>query len=80
MFNLLVFTLQVCNLSFAELLNFDPELAHLLFSHPLDLLPLFDEAAHRSQASFTISVSFSGYLLDVNILTDFISVYAVFSG
>ncbi|KAJ3695837.1 hypothetical protein LUZ60_001214 [Juncus effusus] len=34
---------------FAELVNFDPEVAHLLFSHPTDLLPLFDQAARRSQ-------------------------------
>ncbi|XP_078157298.1 minichromosome maintenance 9 isoform X1 [Carex rostrata] len=34
---------------FAEILNFDPGLAHLLFSHPTDFLPLFDEGAHRSQ-------------------------------
>ncbi|WOL08732.1 hypothetical protein Cni_G17485 [Canna indica] len=34
---------------FAELLEFDPPLAHLLFSHPSRLLPLFDEAARRCQ-------------------------------
>ncbi|RWW51400.1 hypothetical protein BHE74_00042256 [Ensete ventricosum] len=35
---------------FAELLDFDPPLAHLLFSRPTCLLPLFDEAARRCQA------------------------------
>ncbi|XP_073011260.1 probable DNA helicase MCM9 isoform X2 [Typha latifolia] len=35
-------------INFAELLDFDPDLAHILFSHPTDLLPLFDEAALRS--------------------------------
>ncbi|KAK8961990.1 hypothetical protein KSP40_PGU012748 [Platanthera guangdongensis] len=35
--------------SFAELLEFDPPLAYLLFSHPTNLLPLFDQAACISQ-------------------------------
>ncbi|XP_072953545.1 probable DNA helicase MCM9 [Typha angustifolia] len=35
-------------INFAELLDFDPDLAHILFSRPTDLLPLFDEAALRS--------------------------------
>ncbi|CAL9771498.1 unnamed protein product [Musa acuminata subsp. burmannicoides] len=34
---------------FAELLDFDPSLAHLFFSLPSHLLPLFDEAARRCQ-------------------------------
>ncbi|XP_064983701.1 probable DNA helicase MCM9 [Musa acuminata AAA Group] len=34
---------------FAELLDFDPSLAHLFFSRPSHLLPLFDEAARRCQ-------------------------------
>ncbi|PKA63571.1 DNA replication licensing factor MCM3 like [Apostasia shenzhenica] len=34
---------------FAELLDFDPALAQLLFSHPADVLPLFDQAARLSQ-------------------------------
>ncbi|MQL77564.1 hypothetical protein Taro_009982 [Colocasia esculenta] len=34
---------------FAELLEFDPPLAHLLFSQPGTLLPLFDQAAQLSQ-------------------------------
>ncbi|KAH0458116.1 hypothetical protein IEQ34_013431 [Dendrobium chrysotoxum] len=36
-------------IDFAELLEFDPPLAYHLFSHPTDLLPLFDQAAHISQ-------------------------------
>ncbi|XP_038972914.1 probable DNA helicase MCM9 isoform X2 [Phoenix dactylifera] len=36
-------------IDFAELLDYDPPLAHLLFSRPSDLLPLFDEAAFRAQ-------------------------------
>jgi hypothetical protein len=39
--------------------KFLPELAHLLFSHPTEILPLFDEAAHRSQASFIFLLPFS---------------------
>nr|CAD1826939.1 unnamed protein product [Ananas comosus var. bracteatus] len=34
--------------SFAEILEFDPRLAHHLFSRPSDFLPLFDEAALRA--------------------------------
>ncbi|PKU67333.1 hypothetical protein MA16_Dca024410 [Dendrobium catenatum] len=36
-------------IDFAELLEFDPPLAYHLFSHPTDVLPLFDQAAHISQ-------------------------------
>ncbi|XP_020089707.1 probable DNA helicase MCM9 isoform X2 [Ananas comosus] len=35
-------------ISFAEILEFDPRLAHHLFSRPSDFLPLFDEAALRA--------------------------------
>ncbi|KAG6535677.1 probable DNA helicase MCM9 isoform X1 [Zingiber officinale] len=46
---------------FAELLEFDPPLAHLLFSHPSDHLPHFDEAARRCQDVILQEPDFSGH-------------------
>ncbi|XP_068637055.1 probable DNA helicase MCM9 isoform X2 [Aristolochia californica] len=37
-------------IDFAELLDSDPALAHLLFSQPTEFLPLFDEAARLAQS------------------------------
>ncbi|KAG6531405.1 hypothetical protein ZIOFF_005211 [Zingiber officinale] len=46
---------------FAELLEFDPPLAHLLFSQPSDHLPHFDEAARRCQDVILQEPDFSGH-------------------
>lgn len=48
--------INLCIFSFAELLDFKPDVAHLLFNQPTKMLPKFDEAAIRVQVLHFVEV------------------------